>query len=190
LEISMNDTGLVELHGKLKGITLGPKMLACDERERIFAFALGSGIAPSATQAAELAGYCPDNQGKSRTGLRSNSLASKAHQVLHRPRVVEAIEEVCRTQFRNLVPLVISAAKQVLADPKHKDHTKMIVSLLSRLGYGETTAVAVDVNMKGEITVRDTDAAAVADWQLKSKWTKPNARSVGCWTTRNLARKS
>jgi phage terminase small subunit len=133
----------------LQGIELGPKLQACSERERIFAFAVATGIAETATEAARLAGYSDT--------AASRGIRVTAHHLLHRPRVVEAIEEVCRTQFRNLVPLVIAAAKRVLENPEHDDHVKMIVSLLSRLGYGEKTAV--DVNVSGEIAVDHTTAA-------------------------------
>jgi phage terminase small subunit len=125
-------------------------MQACSERERIFAFAVATGIAANATEAARLAGY-------SDPGRPSKAIISRAHQVLHRPRVIEAIEEVCRTQFRNLVPLVIAAAKRVLEDPGHPDHVKLVNSLLSRLGYGERTGV--DVNVSGEVVMNHTDAA-------------------------------
>jgi hypothetical protein len=95
----------VELRGKLAGIELGPKMQACNERERIFCFLVGSGIA----------------------------------------------------EFRNLVPRVIRAAERVSEDPKHKHHVPLIISLLSKLGYGERTAV--DVNVSGEVQVNHTEAA-------------------------------
>lgn len=134
----------------LKGIELGPKMQACSEKERIFAFAVATGIAESVPDAARLAGY-------SDPGRHSSAIRVAAHELMHRARVVEAIEEVCRTQFRNLVPLVIAAAKRVLEQPEHDDHVKMIISLLSRLGYGEKTAV--DVNVTGEVAVSHTDAA-------------------------------
>lgn len=132
----------------LRGIELGPKLQACSEKERIFAFAVATGIAKSAADAARRAGYA-DN-GKTGIGVR-------AHDLMHRQRVIEAIEEVCRTQFRGLVPITIAAAKRILEDPEHDDHVKMIISLLSRLGYGERAAV--DVNVTGEIAVNHTDAA-------------------------------
>jgi hypothetical protein len=148
-------TDAVVLHGKLKGFTLGPAMQACDEMERLFAFAYATGIAPNAKEAAKLAGY--SNPEWSRTGKRSNSLASSAARILHRPRVVEAIEEVCRSEFRTLVPLTIAAAKRVLLNDEHKDHVKMVAALLSRLGYGETASVAV--NVTGSVAVNHTDEA-------------------------------
>ena len=145
----------IALHGKLASIPLGPKMQACNERERVFAFAYATGIASSAAEAARLAG-CSEPV-LSRTGKRSNSLRSRASQILHKPRVMEAIEEVCRAEFRGLVPLVIGAAKRLLLNAEHPDHQKTVVSLLSRLGYGEQTQVAVSVS--GEITVDHTTAA-------------------------------
>src|SRR5438046_2181704 len=91
------------LHGKLRGIQLGPKMQALDERERIFAYAYAVGIAGSVPEAAKLAGY--SDRKVSATGKRSNSLNSKAYQVLHRPRVQAAIREVSDVAFDALRPL-------------------------------------------------------------------------------------
>jgi hypothetical protein len=143
----------MELRGKLAGIELGPKMQACNERERVFAFLLGSGIAESAAAAAEEAGY----------GRPYNQSAWQARQ---KERVTAAIEEVARTQFRNLVPRVIRAAERVIEDPEHKHHVPLIISLLSKLGYGERTAV--DVNVSGEVQVNHTDAAIEDLRRLKS----------------------
>jgi hypothetical protein len=100
----------IELHGKLRGVPLGPKLQACDERERIFAYVFATGIAGNAADAARLAGYSDPQI--SRTGKKSNSLRSRAHQILHRPRVIEAVEEICRAEFRTLVPLTIRRSAQ------------------------------------------------------------------------------
>jgi phage terminase small subunit len=143
----------------LKGLEIGPKLAACSEKERVFAYAYATGIAETAAAAARLAGY-------SDPGPHSNSLRSKAHQVLHRSHVIAAIEEVCRTEFRGLIPLTIAAAKRVLQDSEHDDHVKMIISLLSRLGYGEKTAV--DVNVSGEVMMSHTDAAVEDLRRLKA----------------------
>jgi hypothetical protein len=158
----MNES--IALHGKLRGIPLGPKMLACSEQERVFAYAFATGIAGTAADAARLAGYSDPQV--SRTGKPSNSLRSKAHQILHRPRVIEAVEEICRTEFRALVPLTIGAAKRLLLNTDHPDHQKTVVSLLSRLGYGEKASV--DVNVSGEVVVNHTDAAVEDLQRLKS----------------------
>jgi hypothetical protein len=47
----------VELRGKLAGVELGPKMQACNERERVFAFLIGSGLAATHADAAREAGF-------------------------------------------------------------------------------------------------------------------------------------
>ena len=150
----MNAEPNIELRGKLAGIEIGLKLAACSERERVFAFALGSGIARTAAEAAVLAGYSDKRPGQS------------AYQIAHKDRVVAAVEQVARTQFRNLVPHVIRAAAKIVEDPKHKGHVPLIISLLSKLGYGERTAV--DVNVSGEVVVNHTDAALEDLRRLKS----------------------
>jgi hypothetical protein len=157
-------TEQIVLTGKLRGIPLGPKMLACSESERVFVYAFATGIAATAADAARLAGYSDPQISKS--GKPSNSLRSKAHQILHRQRVIEAVEEVCRTEFRALVPLVIGSAKRLLLNTEHPDHQKTVISLLSRLGYGEKASV--DVNVSGEVVVNHTDAALEDLRRLKS----------------------
>lgn len=142
----------------LKGIEIGPKLQACSERERVFVYAYATGIAESASAAARLAGF-PDP-------ANSNSLHSNAHRTLHKPHVMEAIEEVCRKEFRGLIPAVISAAKRVLADPEHGDHVKLLTSLLGRLGYGEKASI--DVNVSGEVVVSHTDQAVEDLRRLKA----------------------
>jgi hypothetical protein len=69
-------------------------------------------------------------------------------------------------QFRNLVGRVIRAAEKVVEDPKHKGHVPLIISLLSKLGYSERTAV--DVNVSGEVQVSHTDAAVEDLRRLKA----------------------
>jgi phage terminase small subunit len=156
--------GQIALYGKLRGIPLGPKMQACNEQQRIFAFAYATGIAPTAAEAARLAGYSDPERSKS--GRQSNSLRSRASQVLHNPKVMEAIEEVCRTEFRGLVPLTIGAAKRLLLNAEHSDHAKTVMGLLSRLGYGEKTSV--DVQVSGEVVVNHTDQAVEDLSRLKA----------------------
>jgi hypothetical protein len=109
------------MDGPLKGIELGPAMFECNERERVFAFLVGSGLCETAGEAAEQAGYGrPFNQ--------------SAYQARQKARVIAAIEEVAKVQFRNLVPAVIRAAERVIEDPKHKQHVPLIISLLGGSG--------------------------------------------------------
>jgi hypothetical protein len=148
----MSDESVTALKGALAGLDMGPCLQACSERERIFAFAVGSGIADNNSQAARLAGY-------------AEPASQSAFQVAHKERVVAAIEEVARSTFRALVPRVIRAAQKVIDDPKHKHHVPLILSLLSKMGYAERTAV--DVNVSGAVTVNHTDRAVEDLRQLK-----------------------
>jgi hypothetical protein len=126
---------------------LGPKMLACTERERRFVwlFVTGDG---NATQAAREAGF-PDN---GKTGIRV-----RAHELTHRPRVQDAIREVALREFSNLLPAAVRAAAALIANDKHPDHAGMVKSTFSRLGLAEKTGV--DVTVAGEVTVNHTDQA-------------------------------
>jgi hypothetical protein len=130
-----------------KEIEIGPKMQACSAMERLFVwFAVVEGL--DATNAARRAGYADNNNG----GIRV-----RGHELSHRERVIEAMEEVGRKSFRSLLPLAIAANRKLLENEKHPDHHKAVQSTLSRLGLTERTAV--DVNVSGEVTVNHTDAA-------------------------------
>jgi hypothetical protein len=80
-----------------------------------------------------------------------------AQSLMHRDRVIEAIEEVCRKEFRGLVVPAILAAKTLILNNKHPNHPKVVNSLLSRLGFAERSGV--DLNVTGEVTVSHTGAA-------------------------------
>jgi phage terminase small subunit len=147
-----DDAKQIALHGRLKGIRLGPAMQALNEKQRVFAFAYATGIASSAGEAARLAGYSDPEFSK--TGLPSNSLNSQAHSLLHKPRVVEAIEEVARAEFRNLIPLVLGAAKKILLNDEHRHHAQTVINLLGKLGYADKTQVDVNVAVQVDHTPR------------------------------------
>ena len=134
-------------------------MQQCNAMEQAFAFCLGSGIAKTATEAARLAGY---GEGSKLPGVHKRT----GYNVVHRPRVIAAIEEVCRAQFRGLVPHVIAAAKELITDKKHPDHAKTVISLLSKLGYGDRSQV--DVRVSGEVQVNHVDAAVEDLARLKA----------------------
>lgn len=138
----------------LAGIEFGPKMQACSERERKFVLhylmiCADEGKA-NATEAARRAGYAD-------AGKDSASIRVRAHDLIHRDRVREAIAEVGRREFMGLLFPAIAAARSLLENPKHPDHAGMVKSTLAALGLGERTAV--DINVNGEITVNHTDAA-------------------------------
>lgn len=130
-------------------ITLGPKMQACSELERRFVWALLTQTGkPNATEAAREAGYKDSDNG----GIRV-----RAHVLMHRERVLEALEEVGRKAFRGLLLPSILATRALIENEKHPDHARTVQSTLSRLGFGERSGL--DVNVSGEVTLNHTDAA-------------------------------
>jgi hypothetical protein len=129
-------------------IEMGPRMQACNERERKFVwFYLMNDGAPNGAQAARDAGF-PDS---------SEACKVRAHELLHRERVILALEEVGRKSFRSLLGPAIKATAALIANPAHGDHAKAVSSTLARLGITERTGV--DVNLSGELTINHTDSA-------------------------------
>jgi phage terminase small subunit len=128
-------------------IETGPKMQACTPQERLFVWHVVVDC-ETATEAARRAGYVDRNNG---------SIRVRAHELMHRERVIEALEEVGRKAFRSLLPMAIAANRKLLQNDKHPDHHKAVQSTLSRLGLSER--VGVDVNVSGGVTVNHTDAA-------------------------------
>jgi hypothetical protein len=129
---------------------LGPKMKLCSEKERLFVweFVRSGGGARQASGAAREAGYVDSGTGAIRV---------TAHRVLHRDRVLAAIEEVGRQAFRSQLAPAVSANLRLIEDRDHPDHWKAVHATLSRNGLIERTGV--DVNVTGEISVNHTEAA-------------------------------
>ncbi len=127
---------------------LGPKMQACSERERKFVWAFLQNGGKDASSAARQAGY-PD------TG--SGGIRVRAHALMHRERVLAALDEVGRKAFRGLLIPAVVAAEALLDEPKHADHVKAVFGVLSRNGLGEKSGL--DVNISGEVTLNHTDSA-------------------------------
>lgn len=123
-------------------------MAALRDRERQFVwFYLTNEGPPNGARAAREAGYSNESEGAK----------VMAHKLLHRERVILALEEVGKKSFRGLLGPAIKATAAMIADPKHPDHAKAVSSTLARLGITERTGV--DVNVTGEITHNHTDAA-------------------------------
>jgi hypothetical protein len=125
---------------------LGPKMLELNARERAFVCAYLAN-AGNAKQAAITAGYSDSGDGAKVT----------AHHLLHRPKILDALDEVGKKTFRGLLAPCLAAAQAILQRPDHPDHSKMVIAVLSRLGYHERSAV--DVNISGSVELNHTDAA-------------------------------
>ena len=125
-------------------------MQACSEMERKFVWFYVTNNDDNATQAARDAGY-------SDPGPHSAAIRVQAHALLHRDRVIDAIEEVGRKAFRSLLIPSIRATRALIEKPTHPDHAGTVHKTLSRLGYVERTGV--DVNVSGEVSVNHTDTA-------------------------------
>lgn len=135
-------------------IELGPKMQACSERERKFVWFYvtnaADGDKPNASQAARDAGYADP-------GAENATVRVQAHALMHRERVLSAIEEVGKKAFRSLLVPAVMATSKLINDPKSPDHAKAVMSTLSRLGVTERSGI--DVNVSGEVQHSHTDAA-------------------------------
>jgi hypothetical protein len=134
----------------ISGIELGPRMQACSEMERKFVIAYVTNNNGNATQAARDAGY-------SDLGKDSPAIRVRAFEVIHRERVLAAIEEVGKKAFRGLLVPAIRATIKLIENEKHPDHARTVSSTLARLGITEKTGV--DVSISGELTVNHTDSA-------------------------------
>jgi hypothetical protein len=129
---------------------LGPKMQACSERERLFVWAFLEQGCQDAADAARKAG-CSD------PGPHSSAIRVRGHELRHRPRVIEAMQEVARSYFGGLLLPAVLAAEDMIGNPKHPDHAKMVQAVLGAQGLGDRTKV--DINFSGEVTVNHTDQA-------------------------------
>lgn len=136
---------------------LGAKMQACSERERKFVWFYCMGDENgrlNASEAARRAGYSDPANGD---GNGSSAIRVRGHELMHRERVLAAIDEVGRKAFRGLLIPAVMATKALIDNDKHPDHAGVVKSTLSRLGLVERSGV--DVNHTGEITVNHTDEA-------------------------------
>lgn len=129
----------------------GPKMAALRDRERRFVWAylinaLNDGVENGA-QAARDAGYSDAKEGAK----------VRAHELLHRDDVLEAMSETAGRELRGLALPAVLALSKLLSKPTHADHRKAIEMVLNRVGHAERTAV--DVNVSGHVTVNHTDEA-------------------------------
>lgn len=159
-------------------IELGPKMQACSDRERRFVLFLLAQDDLNASEAARQAGYADP-------GPHSAAVRVKGHQLMHRDRVLEAIEEVGRKEFRSLLVNAILATKRLIANKDHPDHAKVVQSTLSRLGLGERSGV--DVKVSGEVQHNHTDAA-LADLRVLLQMGVPREKLVETFGFSGLAR--
>jgi len=153
---------------------LGPRMQVLDGREQKFVVEyLRNG--GNGADAARLAGY----------SNASDGAKVRAHALLSRVKILDALDEHGRKAFRGLLAPTLAAAKAILNNPSHPDHGKMVNSLLSRLGYGEKTAV--DVHVTGEIELNHTDAA-LRDLEIMQALGIPEERLIETFGWSGLGR--
>ena len=109
------------------------RALASDQARR-FAWLMACG-ARSARAAAIGAGYSDVKDGAK----------VRAHELMHNPKVLEAIVEASRSVLLGLAPMAISAAKRILEDPDHPSHGRMVEAVLDRTGFSAKTEHKVTV---------------------------------------------
>lgn len=147
-------------------------MQACSEIERrfVWAYLLNGG---EGAQSAREVGYA------------ENGAKQRAYEVLQRPRVREALKEVAKAEFDGLLLPAVLAVKNLIGKPDHPDHMKTALSVLSRLGLGERTAL--DVHHSGEVELNHTDQA-VEDLRLALAMQVSEAKLLEMFGTSGLPR--
>jgi len=129
----------------------GPKVQALRDRERrfVWAYLINSmtEVGANGAQAARDAGFSDVKEGAK----------VRAHHLLHRMDVQEAIQELAARELRGLALPAIAALSSILRKADHPDRQKVALSVLSRLGMGEQSALSL--NVSGEVRVNHTDAA-------------------------------
>jgi hypothetical protein len=106
----------------------GPAMAALSEKRRALVIALFDEDAPKEGKgiyAAQVAGYGTPTSSK-------KSLGVIAGRIIHSAPVQAAIAEYSRQVNRAITPEAIMALKNVIRDPKHKDHARAIAMVIDR----------------------------------------------------------
>lgn len=131
--------------------SFGPKVQALRDRERrfVWAYLINSmtEVGANGAQSARDAGFSD----------RSEGAKVRAHHLLHRADVQDAIQELAARELRGLALPALAALSSILKKPDHPDRQKVALSILSRVGLGEQSGVNLQVS--GEVTVNRTDAA-------------------------------
>lgn len=129
----------------------GPRVQALRDRERrfVWAYLINSmtEIGANGAQSARDAGYSDAAEGAK----------VRAHHLLHRSDVQDAIQELAARELRGLALPALAALGSILKKPDHPDRQKVALSILSRVGLGEQASV--NLNVSGEVNLNHTDAA-------------------------------
>ena len=131
--------------------SFGPRVQALAAREKrfVWAYLINSmtEIGANGAQSARDAGYSDHSDGAK----------VRAHHLLHRQDVQDAIQELAARELRGLALPALAALGSILKKPDHPDRQKVALSVLSRIGLSEQNAV--NLNISGDVTVNHTDAA-------------------------------
>jgi hypothetical protein len=108
----------------------GPAMAALPEKRRAFVVALYSEDAPRKGDgliiwATQIAGYGTPTSSK-------KSLSVIGNRIVHDDRVQAAIVEYSQRELRAIPPEAINALKNLIRDPKHRDHARAIAMVIDR----------------------------------------------------------
>lgn len=115
---------------------LGPKMLSLtsdNHRRFVWYFVHNGG---NSAQAAEDAGFGNNKKQSATAGWRLSQRAD----------VKDAIAEVTGVALRSLAAGAVKRAQNILNDPNHKDHAKVVLSIMDRVGLSVETKKTVQHN--------------------------------------------
>jgi hypothetical protein len=116
------------------------------------------------TAAAQAAGYSD----------ASEACKVRAHGLLQRDDIQDAIAALCRKYLFSLAPKAILRLEEMLDNPRHPQHQRAVDSLLNRTGHAEKSAVDVNVEMK----VTDRTAEAIATLRHMIELGVPEAKQI------------
>jgi hypothetical protein len=111
-----------------EALDFGPAMSALSDKRRALVMALFDEDAPKEGKgiyAAQVAGYGTPTSSKKSLGVISG-------RIIHSAPVQAAIAEYSRQVNRAITPEAIMALKNVIRDPKHRDHMRAISAVIDR----------------------------------------------------------
>lgn len=115
----------------------GPAMQRLGPQEQLFVCMLFNSP-KSMTKAAEMAGITSDTR---------NGLRVKAHRLLRRPEVAEAVMEETKRRTIFLMPKAQRALENLVDAPTHPDHFKAIKTVREESGLSAVQRRIMDVNV-------------------------------------------
>lgn len=118
---------------RLKGY--GPAMAALSPMQRRYVELRYENALMTEFRCVELAGY----KGK------YDAIKKMAYRLKNNPLVQAAMKEAGETIYRDKLPITINAIDNIIRDPKHRDHAKVLHGLLDRVGMHAVTETKTTV---------------------------------------------